>query len=38
MIRIITDTASDFSVEEAKELNITLLPMLISFDNDTYLD
>lgn len=38
MIRIITDTASDLSVEEAKKINVTLLPMTITFDDKSYLD
>lgn len=38
MIRIITDTSSDLTVEEAKELGIILLPMTIGFGDETYLD
>ena len=38
MIRIITDTASDFTPEEALEQNITLLPIPIQFGEKSYLD
>lgn len=38
MIRIITDTASDFTPEEAMEQNITLLPIPIQFGEVSYLD
>jgi len=37
-VRFIVDTAADFSVEEAKELDITLLPMTISFGETQYKD
>jgi DegV family protein with EDD domain len=38
MIRILTDTSSDFTLEEAKQLNITLLPMTISFGEESFKD
>lgn len=38
MIRIITDSASDFSQEEAEKLGITIVPMIITFDEKEYLD
>lgn len=38
MIRIITDSASDFTVEEANKLGITIVPMIITFDDKEYLD
>ena len=33
MIRIITDSASDFELSEAEKLNVTVLPMQIQFGN-----
>ena len=38
MLRILTDTASDFDLEEAAALGITLLPMEITFGDHTYKD
>ena len=38
MIRILTDTSSDFSLEEAKKLNICVLPMTISFGGESFKD
>ncbi len=38
MIRIITDSASDITCEEAFEKNITILPMRIQFGETSYLD
>ena len=38
MLRILTDTASDFDLEEAAALNITLLPMEITVGDQTYKD
>ncbi len=38
MISIITDSASDISQEEAKNLNIRVLPITIIFDGKDYLD
>jgi DegV family protein with EDD domain len=37
-IRIIVDSACDISQESAKELDITVLPMTISFDDEEFLD
>ena len=38
MLRILTDTASDFDLEEAAALGITLLPMEITVGDRTYKD
>ena len=38
MLRILTDTASDFDLEEAAALDITLLPMEITVGDQTYKD
>lgn len=38
MIRIVTDTAADFSLEEAASLNVEVLPMEITFGDKTYKD
>ena len=38
MIRIITDSASDFELSEAEKLNVTVLPMQIQFGNTSFLD
>ena len=38
MLRILTDTASDFDLEEASSLGITVLPMEITIGNQTYKD
>ena len=37
-IRIITDSASDISQEKAKEWNITILPLMVRFGEEEYLD
>lgn len=37
-IHIITDSACDLTQEEARELEVTVLPLKISFGNDEYLD
>lgn len=37
-VNIITDSASDFSIEEAKKLDIAMLPLQITFGEDTYYD
>ena len=37
-IKLIIDSASDVDGEEAKERNITMIPMEISFGDETYLD
>lgn len=36
MVKIITDSAADFEPAELRELDITCVPMQISFDNETY--
>lgn len=36
MIRIITDTLSDFTVEQAKEMNIDLMALSIRFGEESY--
>ena len=36
MVKIVTDSAADFEPAELKKLNITCIPMQISFDNETY--
>ena len=38
MIRIITDSAADFTQEELRRLNIRCVPMTISFSDETYRD
>lgn len=38
MVRIITDSAADFTVKEAKELDITVIHMNVTFGEKTYLD
>ncbi len=38
MIRIITDTAADFDLEEASALGITVLPMGITIGNESFKD
>ena len=38
MLRILTDTASDFDIEEAAALGVTLLPMEITVGDQTYRD
>ena len=38
MIKIITDSASDIAIEEAKKLNIEIIPMKINIDGIEYLD
>lgn len=38
MIRIITDSAADFTREELQKLNITCIPLNIYFGNDEYAD
>lgn len=36
MIQIITDNASDITVEEAEEMNIKLVPLTINFENESF--
>lgn len=38
MVRIITDSAADFTSTEAKELNITVIHMNVTFGEKTYID
>ena len=38
MIRIVADSSCDISQEEAKELNVEIAPIPVSFGNDTYMD
>lgn len=38
MIRIVADSSCDISQEEAKKLNIEIIPMPVNFGNDTYFD
>ena len=37
-VRIVTDTASDFTVEQAQQANLTLVPMPITHEGKTYRD
>ena len=37
-IRIVTDSAADYSAQELKKRNVTCVPMSITFDEMTYLD
>lgn len=38
MIRIVTDSTADFTVEQAKALGITIVPLTVSFGDESYLD
>lgn len=38
MIRIVADSSCDITQEEAKKLNIEIIPLPVNFGNDTYLD
>ena len=38
MIRIITDSACDLPLDEAKSLGIEIIPLKVTFGNDEYLD
>ncbi len=38
MIRIITDTASDFELKEGQEKNIKIVPLNVRFGEETYVD
>ncbi len=38
MIKIVTDTACDLSPEDAKQLNITLVPLYVTFGDKVYRD
>ena len=37
-VKLIIDSASDISKEEANKLGITMLPMEVRFGEDSYLD
>ena len=37
-IRIVTDSTSEISREEAKKLNIEIIPMTINFGDETFID
>ena len=37
-VKIITDSASDLSQEEAKKLGITVIPLVFRFGNDEFYD
>lgn len=38
MVIIATDSAADFELEELREMNITCIPMSVSFGDDNYLE
>ena len=38
MVKIITDSSSNITQEEAKSLGVTVMPLTISFGNIEYLD
>ena len=38
MIRIITDSAADFSAEELRQYGLTMVPLQVTFGEDTYED
>lgn len=38
MIRIITDSSSDITIEEAKQLGVEVVPLHVIFGNDVYMD
>ena len=38
MIRIITDSAADFTREEQQQYNLTVIPLQITFGTDAYED
>ena len=38
MIRIITDSASDITIEEAKKLGVEVVPLHVIFGNDVFMD
>lgn len=38
MLKIATDSCSNITIEEAKTLGITLIPLTITFDKESYLD
>ena len=38
MVIIATDSAADFEMHELEKMNITYMPMTVSFGDDTYLE
>ncbi|HEX4202869.1 MAG TPA: DegV family protein [Ktedonobacteraceae bacterium] len=38
MIRLVTDSTADFTVEQAEALGIIVVPLTVSFGDETYLD
>ena len=38
MIRIITDSAADFTAAELERYNLTMVPLQVTFGDDTYQD
>lgn len=38
MVRIITDSSADFTAEEEKQLDVTVIHMSVTFGDETYLD
>ncbi len=38
MIKIVTDSSSDLTMQEAKELDVQIIPLTISIGEDSYLD
>ena len=38
MVRIITDSAADFEHQELQELGVTLIPLVVTFGEQSYLD
>lgn len=38
MIRIITDSAADFSADELRQYGLTMVPLQVTFSEDTYED
>ena len=36
MIRIITDSAADFSADELRQYGLTMVPLQVTFGEDTY--
>ena len=37
-IRILVDSASDININEANELGISLIPIIVSFEDEQYYD
>ncbi len=38
MVKLIIDSTADISIEDAKKLNLTVIPLAVTFDQNTYLD